>query len=166
MRCALVALELGVGLAGVDKAMAGQARAAKELGAPLDVIVVGQNGTGSGAADGVRYVRFDTRWLRLGRLSRLVKARLLASVPALLDYDAVFLRYPTAIDLDPLRFLRRARGRVATVHHAKEPSELLAVARTSGGFARVAIERLQGYRVLRRVHGIVGVTDEIRDYEV
>ena len=164
MRCALVVLDLGHRLAGVDKAMAGQARAAAELGAPLDVIVV--NGAKSGVESGVRYVQYAHVPPGLERLSRLTKMRLLASVEALRDYDVVFLRWPSAIDLDPLRFLRNTRARVVTVHHGKEVVEQLAVSRSPATYARVALEYVQGRRILKRVAGVVGVTDEIRDYQV
>lgn len=164
MRCALVALELGVRLAGIDKAMMGQARAAAALGAPFDVLVVGPDR--SGVEGGVRYLRYAPVPPSLTRISRLTKARLLASVRELDAYDVIFLRYPTAVDLDPLRFLHRTRARVATVHHAKELVEQLASGRSPGILARAAIEYVQGRRILRRVDGIVGVTDEIRDYQI
>ncbi len=164
VRCALVALELGVRFAGIDKAMMGQARAAAEIGAPFDVIVVNPDRTG--VEGGVRYLRYAPVPRALTRISRLTKARLLASVPELGAYDVVFLRYPTAVDLDPLRFIRRTKARVATVHHAKELVEQLSAGRSPGILARAALEYVQGRRVLRSVDGIVGVTDEIRDYQL
>lgn len=164
MRCALVALDLGLSLAGVDRAMAGQARAAEETGTPLDVVVV--NAAKSGRENGVLYVQHARVPERLRRASRLAKARLLASVRELDAYDVIFLRYPTAIDLDPLRFVRRSRARVVTVHHAKEVNEQLATSRSAGTLARAAMEYVQGRRIVRNVDGIIGVTDEIRDYQV
>jgi hypothetical protein len=164
MRCALVALDLGLSLAGIENAMAGQARAAVETETPLDVIVV--NATRSERANGVLYVRHARVPDRLRRLSRLLKARLLASVRELDVYDVIFLRYPTAVDLDPLRFVRSARARVVTVHHAKEVNEQLVSSRSPGLLARAGLEYVQGQRVVRSVDGIVGVTDEIRDYQV
>lgn len=165
-RAALVALDLGLRLAGVDKAMAGQARAARATNTPLDVIVVNETATGPGTEDGVRYLPYSRALARLGRVSRFMKARLLASVPELRGYDAVFLRYPTGVDLDPLELIRRQRGAVVTIHHAKEMSEQLAVSRSAGTYARVAFEYVQGRRILQHVDGVIGVTDEIRDYQV
>ena len=146
--------------------MAGQARAAQATGTPLDVFFVNASGTGGNTDSGVRYLRYSPELARLGRASRLVKMRLLASVRELDDYDAIFLRYPTAIDVDPLRFVRRARARVVTIHHAKEVSEQLSVSRSASTLARVALEFVQGRRLLHEVDGVVGVTDEIRDYQV
>lgn len=163
MRCALVALDLGLGLAGIDNAMSGQAQAAEQTGTPLDVIVV--NATGEGKAKGVRYLRHHALRSR-GTLSRLMKARLLSSVAELQSYDAIFLRWPTGVDLDPLHFLRRTRARVATVHHAKDFDEQLAMSRAPSMLARIALAYVQGRRILRSVDGVVGVTDEIRDYHI
>jgi hypothetical protein len=165
VRSALVALDLGGTLAGFENAMSGQARAAAETGTPLDVIIV--NGTRSGERNGVRYVQHPPVGDGFRRLSRLTKARILASVVGQLDaYDVIFLRYPNAIDLDPLRFIRTSHSRVVTVHHAKEVKETLAASRSPGMVARAALEYVQGRRVVRNVAGIVGVTDEIRDYQL
>jgi hypothetical protein len=165
VRSALVALDVGGSLTGVSNAMVGQARAAAETGTPLDVIIV--NATRSGVENGVRYVQHPRVPARLRRLSRLLKASLLASVVDQLDdYDVVFLRYPFAVDLDPLRFIRKSRSRVVTVHHAKEVRQTLAESRSPGMLARAAVEYVQGRRVLRNVDGLVGVTDEIRAYQV
>jgi len=164
VRCALVALDVGLSLAGVENAMAGQARAAAETGTPLDVIIV--NATRSGRENGVLYMRHAPVHDRLRRLSRLMKARLLSTVRELDAYDVIFLRYPTAVDIDPLRFLRTTRARVATVHHAKEVSEQLATSRSPGIVVRAGLEYVQGRRVLQHVDGIVAVTDEIRDFQL
>ena len=162
VRCALVALDLGLSLAGIDKAMAGQARAAVATGTPLDVIVV--NPSRSGVENGIRYLPYHADLP--GRLSRLTKQRLLASVRELDAYDVVFVRYPTAVDLDPLRFIKKCGARIVTVHHAKEVVEFLSVSRGAAGLTRAALELVQGRRIVRNVAGIVAVTDEIRDYQL
>jgi hypothetical protein len=163
MRFALVQLDLGVRLAGVDKALVGQARAARETGTPMDVVAV--NESGAGDVEGVRYLRHAAIPPRLQRASRLFRWRLLASAKELADYDVVFVRYPSAVDLDPLAAVRKTRGRIATVHHAKYIDEILAGGRTATAWGRATLERVQGPRVMRAVDGIVGVTHELRDYE-
>src|SRR5579864_6914702 len=118
-------LDVGGSLSGVSNALAGQARAAATTGTALDVLIVGP--TRDDVERGVRYVKHAPIPPRLRRASRLLKAHWLATAAPELDaYDVVFLRYPTAIDLAPLRFLRRSKSRVVTVHHAKEVREALA----------------------------------------
>ncbi|MBX3228111.1 MAG: glycosyltransferase [Labilithrix sp.] len=135
-------------------------------GVPLDVFVV--NATRSETVDGVRFVKHMPIPASLTRVARLMKMRLVASVPVLQTYDVVFLRYPTAIDLDPLAFVRaRSKGpRIATIHHAKEVREQLAISRSPGMLARAGLEWVQGRRIVREVDGIIGVTDEIRDFQL
>jgi len=163
MRIAHVQINFGLHLKGIDKALAGQARAAEVEGVPFDVVVV--NESRAEIANGVRYVRHRPVPPRLRRLSRLTRGHLLASVRELDEYDVVFLRYPVSIDVDPRAYVRSIRGRLATVHHAKETIELLSGPKTLGARARAAIERVQGPRVLRSLDGIVGVTDELRDWQ-
>lgn len=161
LRVALVSLKLGR-LAGVDGSIAGLARAARKHALPLDVITI--SAEGADVDPNVQARRFEVP--APGRLARLVRFHAIASAFREGEYDVAFIRYPCAIDLDPLALLRRAPARaVATVHHSKEVEEI-----SSGGSlgmrARALLERIQGPRLLRRLAGIVGVTEEIRAYEV
>lgn len=159
MRVAFVKLLLTSHLTGVENAFRGQARAAKKEGLPFDFLIV--NPERDDVAGDIQYARYPERFA-----SRFLKARHLASVRALRDYDVVFVRYPTAIDLDPLALIRLGPARIATIHHTKEVPEVLSVGRSAGLLGRAAIEWLNGRRILSQVAGIVGVTDEIRDYEL
>jgi glycosyltransferase involved in cell wall biosynthesis len=62
--------------------------------------------------------------------------------------------------------LARARARLVTVHHTKEADEILSAGPAIGPRARAWMERVQSPRILSRVAGIVGVTDEIRDFQL
>lgn len=163
LRIAYVNLQLGIELSGVTRSISGQALAARRAGANIDFWVV--NADVEGEREGVRYARvphglFGVRGLRLA------KSRVLASIEPLSRYDVVFLRYPMAIDVDALALIRRRQFKVVTVHHTKEVEEFLSTGRNVGMRVRAAIEQLNGPRILRRVDGIIGVTDEIRRYEV
>jgi len=129
------------------------------VGLPFEFVIV--NPDREDSSDNVRYVPY-----RASFAPGLFKARVLATAAALQTYDVLFLRYPTAIDLDPLAFLRAARPRVATVHHGKEVPEILSGGLRPGLIGRAALEWINGPRMLTRVAGIVGVTDEIRTYEL
>ncbi|HVH41353.1 MAG TPA: glycosyltransferase [Labilithrix sp.] len=161
-RFAVVNLGLG-SLVGIDGAVRGMAKGARNAELPIDVIaLVPGNADDAPTEDaGVRCVPYAA-WSRAKRLQSLFRYRAIAS--ARLDrYDVVFLRYPITLDLDPMAIFRRPIAeRIATVHHSSELRELWSGARTPGMAARVALEWVGGRRVLSRVSGIVGVTDEIR----
>jgi hypothetical protein len=162
MRVALVNLQLGE-MTGVSRAQVGQARAARAAGLPVDVWIV-HSGVAGEASD-VHRARYATPPFG-ARAAAFFKSRLLASVEELDRYDVVFLRYPGALDLDVSALFRRRRPKIVTVHHTKEVEEILSVGRSSRFLLRAALERVNGPRLLRRTAGIVGVTDEIRRYEV
>lgn len=163
MKLAFVNLELGAGHVGVTKAIAGQARAAQSEGLDIDFVLV--NPGRDGVEGNIRFVQFPSPPFG-ARSANFMKARILAGVRALDGYDVVLLRYPTALDLDPLAFLRTTSARVITVHHTKEVSQTLSGRRTVGMVGRAAMEWVVGRCILSRVAGLVGVTDEIREYEL
>ncbi len=147
-------------MTGVGRAIAGQVQATRKLGLPIDFWVIGGEGQ---APEGVFGERVSGPLL--SRASRLLKARALASIEGLRKYDVILLRYPGGLDLDPLALLRNRRNRVATVHHTKEVPEIVSGGRTARSLPRAALEWVNGRRILSNVDGLVGVTDEIRDYE-
>ena len=77
-------------------------------------------------------------------------------------YDAVVTRWtiPSPIFLNVVR-----RQPVFTEHHSKELEEI-ALHRGLKPFVRRILEKKYGPRILRATHGIIGVTDEIRRYEL
>jgi len=163
IRIAFVNLQLGDELLGLTRAIIGQARACREANLPIDFWIV--NSVREGYENGIHYARFETSPFGDGA-TRLFKSRLLARVAALSGYDIVLLRYPLAIDLDPLAFRRSSRCRIVTVHHTKEIEEILTWRPGIGSRARGMLERWNGRRLLSRIDGLVAVTDEIRRYEL
>ncbi len=158
-RLAFVNLQVGK-MTGVAKSISGQVAAAERQGLRLDSWIIGEAEPQRGVT-----VEAPASWV-LRRFGSLVKGRVLASVDALDDYDAIVLRYPGGVDLDPLALLRRCTRPIVTVHHTKEIAEILSGGRTLKSLSRAGLEWFNGQRILRRVAGVVGVTDEIRDYEV
>lgn len=79
-------------------------------------------------------------------------------------YDLLMLRHSMA---DPLRiaFVSTSSIPVLSVHHTMELSEL-AGRKGLQGATKAMIERVVGKQSLVRVSGVVGVTDEIRRYEL
>ena len=77
-------------------------------------------------------------------------------------YDAIVTRWtiPFPTFLNVVR-----RQPVFTEHHSKELEEI-ALNRGLKPFVRRILEKKYGPRILRATHGIIGVTDEIRRYEL
>lgn len=77
-------------------------------------------------------------------------------------YDAIVTRWtvPSPTFLNVVR-----RQPVFTEHHSKELEEI-ALHRGLKPFVRRILEKKYGPRILRATHGIIGVTDEIRRYEL
>ena len=78
------------------------------------------------------------------------------------EYSAVVTRWtiPSPTFLNVVR-----RQPVFTEHHSKELEEI-ALHRGLKPFVRRILEKKYGPRILRATHGIIGVTDEIRRYEL
>jgi len=79
-------------------------------------------------------------------------------------YDTILLRYHM-YDPYQLQFLRKVKRPVYLVHHTLEVPEL-AKARGRGGLVRALLELMLGRRTIRAAHGVIGVTQEIVDYEL
>lgn len=80
------------------------------------------------------------------------------------NYDAFVLRYYVH-DFFQLMFARRCRKPVYFVHHTLEEPELR-LPGTVSARVRTILERWAGVPTLRAATGIIGVTQEIVDYEV
>lgn len=80
------------------------------------------------------------------------------------DYEVVLVRH---MPFDPfaLLFARWVRNRV-TVHHSKEVEELRLVGRGWQGRAASWLEGITGHSAVRSGRGVLGVTDEIRRYQL
>ncbi|MBU2488332.1 MAG: glycosyltransferase [Proteobacteria bacterium] len=156
----ITCLSSAAGSLGVEKRMAEQAAAARGLGLPMDFIYV--NHSRQVESPGVRFVPIlpgdgpPALW-RYGSLARQVD----------LDrYDALVLRWSGGDFSAYSAFFRENASRMVTEHHTKEEEEILVL----GGaavkkYVKYGMERVLGRRMLRQVAGIVGVTDEIAQYE-
>jgi len=78
------------------------------------------------------------------------------------NYDAVLLRYLTASTVQYQN--RHWFSNIFTVHHTFEIDEIR-LKGSASGLLLGALERFMGPRVLSDVKGIIGVTDEIINYE-
>ena len=154
------------GLASVVKKLGQQARSARAAGLAMDFLLV--NGDTEGSGGGVTHCRYAQPTGYRRRLLRehvFHKTALIEKAVRLADYDAVVMRYIGHYTRAG-GFLRRHGGKLITEHHTKELAQIYLY---RGGLARHAfalVERLSAARFLRRVRGIIGVTDEIRRHEL
>lgn len=154
---------------GVEKKLAAQSTALDELGIDdFDIYVL--NTRIDDRVGRLRYVRVPSRSpmdrLRLG-ISRFDVIRTAADWS---PYDVLILRYPFA-DRGAPRFA--AHFPVVSEHHTKEIEERRALLGSPLPFSHRAflhlslhMERKEGPRFLRHTSGIIGISDEVRRYEL
>jgi hypothetical protein len=138
---------------GVDRKLEHIRQAAIREGVSLYVISVDSSKGSTGPRGLLR---------RLCRKSR--RTKLQALMPVLESYDAVLLRFPKA----PLNYkliFNRYGHKIVTIHNTDEIGEL-SIKKTLKRQVLVWLVRKIGSRLLRRVAGIIGVTEEIRRVEV
>jgi glycosyltransferase involved in cell wall biosynthesis len=96
-----------------------------------------------------------------GRMARLRRGAGLRQAIATLQPSATVLRWPGALDPSLPGLIRRHGGRMISEHHADEAAEL----RLLGGMwlrLRAAAEARLANRMIGRLAGAIGVTEEIR----
>jgi glycosyltransferase involved in cell wall biosynthesis len=153
LRSLSVALVSNSPTVGVDRKLEYIRQAARTEGIPLDVISVDST-KGSTRPRGLLR--------RLFRASRRLKLE--ALMPVLESYDIVLLRFPKA-PLNYMLVFRRYGYKIVTIHNTDEIGEL-SVKKKLKRRILVRLVRMIGSRLLRRVPGIIGVTEEIRRVEV
>lgn len=152
-------------MVGINAKIAQQARAAREAGLPIDFIVV--NAQFDHSEENLHYRRLPELSVWESRVCRdraLHKLGLIERVAGLDDFGAVVLRY-TGPYPRSAAFLRRYGPKLITEHHSCEVPEMLTY-NSQKRWVWACIERWSARRLLSHVRGIIGVTDEIRRYEV
>jgi len=79
-------------------------------------------------------------------------------------YDIIILRY-LPFEIHQYLFVRSARVPIYLVHHTLEIEELKTI-KSSFSQVKLNLERLLGRKTIRAAAGIIGVTNEIRCYEL
>jgi hypothetical protein len=152
------------GLLGVEKKLSAQARAIDDLGLDMDVFYFNINNRFQGK--GIHSCSYWEGPLR----QRLAVLQRYAAVPRFVDtdrYDVLVLRYSGGDFSCFSRFIRNNRGRLVTEHHTKELPEAYTYATTfPQKMLTVFMERVLGPRIIKRSAGLIGLTDEIREYEL
>lgn len=154
------------GLASVVKKLGQQARSARLAGLPVDFLLINDDAEGPGGdLIHCRYARPSGYRRRLLREHTFHKTALIEEAVPLADYDAVVMRYIGHYTRAG-GFLRRYGRKLITEHHTNELAQMLLY---RGGGSRhlfALIEKLSAAHFLKRVCGIIGVTDEIRRHEL
>jgi glycosyltransferase involved in cell wall biosynthesis len=147
-------------LSGVNAKVMSQARAAKELGLNMDLIVL--NLERDAREDNLRYINIaGEKSGLLNRLERkLFRYRIIEKAVSLQYYDRLVLRWPGA-DLSSSSFASRYGLKTVTEHHTDELGEALARASKLTGKIKYHFEASRMPYFLSKVAGIIAVTDEI-----
>ena len=168
MKIAYINFFPGEVLVGFHKKIAGQARAARELGLDMDFVIL--NDTLEEERDDIRYIKVRYHFQN-GILKKMEQAffkyKLISHAIDLNSYDMIILRYPWVDDLTCRKFYEALGHKIITEHHTNELSELkLSRKKDRSFFLRYFLEKRNAPAMLSKVAGIIGVTDEIRRIEI
>lgn len=142
----------------------GQARAAAELGLPLDIVVLTDRTPPSDK--NIHFVPLKSprgvlrkKWMRnAGRYKRISSSWDLAS------YDRVILRYPGCFDPSCRKFFKRFGPILLTEHHTRELDELRSLEKGILNPLRVFLEKRNAPKALKGIRGKIFVTEELKQF--
>lgn len=163
MKVAYVAVRIQNPTSGVYWKTLQQAAAARSVGLDCDFYFL-HTGHESYNSRNVNCIRIEPSGTRLGKSiqTAFLQYSVLARHADLEKYDRIVLRHLKGGHLSYRSFFGRYPGKVLSEHHTKETTEL-SVERS--GLCSLLGESLLTPRVLAHCIGIIGVTDEIRDYQ-
>lgn len=163
MRVAYVALRLRNPSSGVYWKTLQQATAARAAGVDCDFYYL-HTGPESYQSENLCCIRVEPPRTGIGKAVQLAFRRyaVLAKHTDLERYDRIVLRHVKGGHLSYLSFFRQYPGRVVSEHHTKEIPEIWA---ERGGLCSLLGEAFLMPRILDRCVGIIGVTNDIREYQ-
>jgi len=156
---------------GVQNRIIGMAQGLRSLNRSEDVDFFFLNNEKEARDETVRFVSFKERYFPLHFYDRLFhRFDLIEKNIDLRSYDYIILRYPQA-DASGIDFMTRYK--VITEHHTMELQHSKSFLNTQIPITlrvakkiRMKQENGYGHKILKNAYGIIGVTDEIRDFEV
>ena len=146
---------------GIEKKMQEVAAAAELKNLPMDFFLV--NDFFDKAEGNLRFskIHYDICFpSNIFKEKAFRKFRFIQQAVPLNAYDAIVLRYPT-MGIENKRFFKRYGPKIITEHHCYEVDEILG----ESGLKRLLFALIETYcrkRILPKVAGIIGVTNEIR----
>jgi hypothetical protein len=154
----------GKGQLGVEKKLAAQARAIALLGLDMDIFYCN-------FAHELRGSRVHFYRRREGFLNQVLSVlHRYSCISRHIDtgkYDLLVLRYSGGDFSLFSSFFRKNAGKIVTEHHTKELQEAYAYKTTLPQRAvTLFMERFLGPNMIRRCAGLIGLTDEIKEYEL
>lgn len=156
---------------GVENRILGMAHGLKKLDRQEEVDFYFINNKKKYRNDTIHLVPFKERLFPLNYYDRFFCGYdLIEKSIDLKSYEYIFLRYPLA-DASGIEFM--AKYNVITEHHTLElqysksflNSDIQTIMRVAKKI-RLKQEKLYGYKILKSASGIIGVTDEIRNFEL
>ena len=151
---------------GVYKKILGQAKAAKKLGLDFEFIVISDD---MSKEDEV--IQFHRLILPKGKFLRKIalnffQYKAISKSVDLTPYDRIILRYPSSIDLSYRGFFRKYKDKIITEHNSIMKTELKTLEVGWLNPLRIFLEHINSPKLLSEAAGIIGVTDEIRRFQL
>ncbi|UCC38795.1 MAG: glycosyltransferase family 4 protein [Candidatus Aminicenantes bacterium] len=140
----------------------GQAKAAKELGFDFEFIVLSNDINKKD--ENIKLFKLDlpsNNFLRKMAIN-FFRFRTISKSVDLTPYDRIILRYPNSVDPFYKNFFKKYENKIITEHQTNAVAELKT---QEVGFLnplRIFLEKKNSPKLLSKVVGIIGVTDEIR----
>ena len=155
-------------ISGVEKKLLEQAKASRKIGLDIDFFVL--NSLYNKIVDDnlhLKKIELTSIGILNSLCKKICKFYVLDKFMRDNKYDLIILRYPGMDILPPFKFLKRYGDKVVTEHHTNELAELkienIDTIRTK---IKYALEKVYAPYFLKRVLGVIGVTDEIRKIEI
>jgi len=152
---------------GVFNKLEAKAKSAREANLDIDFYLL--NPVEARKVNNLILLKQDFAFLPLGFLRtiafRLMKLKVLEKRVIFDNYDYIVLRYPLVDGFGTQKFITKYGQKIITEHHTDEVSELYSIGRMVD-IIRAKIEEKYASSFLRKVKGMIGVTQEICDLEL
>jgi len=144
---------------GVNKKISLQAKSARDLGIPIDFIVL--NSWKNSVENNLILKKIDStifkkKFFRFNIIDKLVDIK---------KYDFIILRYPD-VDFSALTFAKKYKEKLITEHHTNRLGEVLSGKKTLMTWYKYFFEKYVSPYFLLNTKGIITVTEEIAKIEL
>ena len=144
----------------------GQAKAAKQLGLDFEFIVLSNDIKRKD--ENIKLYKLNLPGNRLLKKMAInfFRFRTISKTVDLAPYDRIILRYPNSVDPFYKSFFKKYENKIITEHQTNAIAELKTLEVGLLNPLRVFLESINSPKLLSKVVGIIGVTDEIRKMQL
>ncbi|MBN1274281.1 MAG: glycosyltransferase family 4 protein [Candidatus Aminicenantes bacterium] len=149
---------------GVFKKIQGQASAALRLQLPVDIIVLSDDISGEYENLKIFPLHLPKNYLKYKWAVNFSRYKYISNCLDLSRYDRIILRYVGAEDFSWRFFMKKFGNKTISEHHTQRYAELKVLEKGALNFFRAFYEKKNAPRFISRTIGIIGVTEELREY--